>query len=429
MNFLRRTLISRPLAAGIVITLVTVALVGSILLTSTSIGCGPAQKVGLKLQRCGTPVAATLSPSPSNPTAPSPYQQPSPNPYSNPASEPNPNPPSNPYPNPPSNPYPNPPSSAYPPPASGAYPPFYPAASSPGQPGPYTVSCRLPIYSGQSGSGGFLVFPGGTYVSDPSSAVLVPSPSPGGASPSPQQGPGGPGNFFGLSYDRKYSRWLAVPFTWITPDGTKYAFPSGNAVYVQDLASGTLTTLGQGHLWSIVGVWSTGVYAVQPNAPGLWLLPFSGAATELVNTGWWQAVSAGAAYGTSTSAVPQGVANTILRYDLKTGATVDWFTRDGAQSTVMGFAANGDPVLSVYYSNYGTELWSTTGANGGVPILSSQYEGLSTNGNVIGDANGIWLPLYYQYGYGNNQQMALYVPGKGLFGMSSITGAIAGACL
>jgi hypothetical protein len=425
MTFLRRTVLDRPLAAGIVITVVTVALVGGILLTSTSLGCGPANNIGVKMQRCaaGAPVAARLSPSPY--LVPTPSTNPNPYPASNPNPNPNPNPASNP------NPYPNPVSGPEPPtggPASGAYPPYYPPASG-GIPASYSISCRLPIYSGQPGSGGFLVFPGGTYIADPSSAVTVPSPSPAIPSPSPQMGPGGPPGFYGLSYDHRYSRWLAVPYSWITPDGTRYAFATPNAIYVEDLGAGTLTALGQGHNWVIVGVQAAGVYAVQPNNAGLWLLSFSGASTQIVSTGWWQAVSADAAYGTATSAVPQGVANTIIRYDLKTGTTEAWFTRDGASTSVAGFDSSGNPILTVYYYNQGMEVWFTTAPGEGTPILGPS-EGLSLNGIVLGDANGIWLSLYSQYASnGNQQETALYVPGKSLYGMSNISGTLAGPCI
>jgi hypothetical protein len=426
MRFLRRTAIDRPLATGIAITVVTVALVGTVLLTSTTLGCAPADKVGLKLPRCanGSPVAARLTPSPYLMPTPSPTEYPN----QSPPPAPNPNPPSNPYPNPPSGPE---PPNGYP--ATGAYPPFYPPASYPNQSMPYSVSCRLPIYAGQSGSGGFIVFPGGSFIADPTSAVLAPEPSPGSPSPSTQpMGPGGPQNFYGLTYDHKYSRWLAVPYSWVTPDQTRYAFPTADGVYVDDIASGSLTELGQGHPWSIVGVQSAGVYAVLPNAAGLWLLPFSGMPSELLTTGYWQAVSATAAYGTATSAVPQGASNTILRYDLKAATVQNWFTRDGAQSSVTGFDAVGNPVITVYYYGQyqGSELWIVTAADQGTPILGSQAEGVSANGNVIGDANGLWMAIYYQYAYaGNQQEMALYVPGKGLFGMSNISGQLAGPCV
>src|SRR5216684_9202043 len=41
----------------------------------------------------------------------------------------------------------------------------------------YTLSLHdaLPISQGQSGSGGFIVFPGGSYIPDPRSAVTVPA--------------------------------------------------------------------------------------------------------------------------------------------------------------------------------------------------------------------------------------------------------------
>jgi hypothetical protein len=422
-----RSLRTRQGVAAVLITAITLALIGVVLVAATPVGCGPANALGLKTvaSRCARQ-ASNLSPAPPSPTI-NPTQQPSPSPALSPSASPSTTPDATPS---------SLPTNTQPPdgqPASGAYPPFYPAASvGTGTPA-YSLNCRLPIYAGQAGSGGFLVLPGGTFIADPGSAVTLPSPPPGTASPTPppQAGPGGYPGFYGLSYDRQLSRWLPVPNTWVAPDGSRYVFPSTDGIYVVAVSAGTVSEIGSGKAWNIVGVQAAGVYAMQPNAAGLWLLSFAGTVTEVTTAGFWQAVGAQAAYGTMTSAVPQGVANTIVRFDLAAGSLTSWFTRGGAQGYVVGVDASGRAIINVSYfnNNGGNEIWIATAAGSAIPVIGSQYEGLSTTGTPISDANGVWLPVYNQYAYGNTQQqIVLYVEGKGVYGITNIGGSLAGGC-
>lgn len=294
------------------------------------------------------------------------------------------------------------------------------------------LNCRLPVYAGQSGSGGFIVFPGGTFVADPSSAVSLPA----GAPAPPPMGMGQQW-YGGLSYDKAFSKWLPVPITWVSPDGSRYALPSTNSVWVQNVADGTHVLLGEGQQWLISAFLSDGVYAAPVNSAGLWLLPISGPPRQIATTGYWRAVAAGAAYGTTTSAVPQGAANPIIKLDLKTGAISDWFVRGNAQATILGFDAQGHPVLQLYYPapNSRGEIWLTTAPSTGVPLSTSNspsYYGQppQLNGAPLGDTNGIWFQAYAQYppGGASNSGMVLYVPNSGLYWMSNISGQIAGGC-
>src|SRR5579864_2298242 len=201
--------------AAILVTVVTLATVATLIVVTTPIGCG----LGYKGAQC-TPRFAAATPS-SQPAQPSPTSTepfvppasptyPQPQPTDEPASAPNPNPPyppvpsqSYPYPTPAQNVHdPSMPGYAY---ASGAYPPLYPMSS--GGPQAVGLTCRLPIYAGGPGSGGFLVLPDGSFIADPRSGVAIPSPSPGTPSPTPQLGYG-PQNWFGLSYDAKADKWL-----------------------------------------------------------------------------------------------------------------------------------------------------------------------------------------------------------------------------
>ena len=438
MQRLREIFGARPVAA-VLVTVVTLAIIGGVLFSTTTVACGPAQKAGLKLQHCAArPVAARVSPSPTAFPSRAPY--PSSQPYTPPASEPYTPPASQPY-YPPSSGY-CPPDSGpycpgssgpYPPdgpgPASGSYPPFQPPATGAAGlaiPG-YQLSCRLPIYVGPSGSGGFIVFPGGNFIADPSSAVTLPTPP--GYTPPPQAGYG-PG-ISGLTYDTATSTWLPVARNQVAPDGGHYVFPSATSLYVVDARTKSVTEVGQGHQWNIIGVVNDAVYAEVPGAPGLWKLPFSGAATQIISSGFWQLASPSAAYGTASSSLPQGVTTTIMKLDLATAQlNTSFYSREGTSSGVIGFDAHGNPLIQVNYfaQGGGSEVWlvSSTGA---IPLFGSgSYgQGLILQGTPAGDSHGVWMPLYVQSYTGGNG-FGLYVPNSGVYWMSNYGGQLAGGC-
>lgn len=414
-------------AAIALVTLLTLGIVGAVVVTTTSVGCGPANKLGLKTASCleggkvGN-VAGIPSPSPiakGGYTAPP--QQPSapPPPDTSGASA---NPPYNPG------------ASSYPPynPGSSSGNPYqYPASSgappvpSTGSGGPpqQAFSCRLPVYAGGPGSGGFIVFPGQTFVADPRSAVTVPSPSPGGASPAPQPqyGPGYPQGWYGMTYDAGYGKWLPVPYAWVSPDGVHYAYALGGDVYAQNVKDGTQVELASGKNFGVIDVENDGVYAEPINAPGLWFLPYSGTERQVTTTHFWQGVSHGAAYGTPTSQVPSGASNTIDKLDLKSGAITEFFTQAGAVSQVTGFDLAGHPIIQVNYQQ-GTAIFLVTSPSTSTVLASGTYGyGYSMPGGTpIADGHGIW------YSMGNG--VVLYSNGQWFF-MASIGGQLAGQCL
>ena len=410
-----QTLRSRQLIAGVVVSVVTVAVIGVVLVATTSIGCGPANALALKSisKHClnAQTAAATRTPSPSPLFIPAPIPQP----YNPPASQPY-NPPS-------SGPYPPNGNQSSPP-----FPPFYPPSSGPGPViAPFTLNCRLPVYAGPPGSGGFVVFPDGTFVADSKSGVTLPSPSPGSPSPAPQPGYGQ--YYSALSYDFAYKKWLPAPSNAVAPDGSRYAYVSPNSIYVQDVADSTQVELGDGKVWFIVGVEADGVYAGNPNIAGLWFLPYSGSPRQITTAGYWQAEAAGFAYGTETSAVPQGVSNTILRLNLMTGASESWFTRTGASSQVSGFDRKGNLIVFVFpFSGRGPEVWIANSATTALPIMSPDM-GLFANGTPIADSHGVWFAASVQdFSNGSGGGQVLYVPGSGVYLMARIGGQLAGGC-
>jgi hypothetical protein len=205
---------------------------------------------------------------------------------------------------------------------------------------------------------------------------------------------------------------------------------------VQNVADSTHVLLGDGQPWFVIAFLSDGVYATNPNSAGLWLLPLSGTPRHIATTGYWRAVTAGAAYGTPTSAVPDGASNGIIKLDLKTGAITDWFARGNSQASVLGFDAQGHPIIQLYYytaPNTGTEIWLTTAPSTGVPLggqsSGGYYYGMhpTLQGTPVGDSHGIWFQAYSQQGPARNG-VVLYVPASGFYWMSNIGGQLAGGC-
>jgi hypothetical protein len=211
---------------------------------------------------------------------------------------------------------------------------------------------------------------------------------------------------------------VPVPRAWVAPDGKRYAYPgTAEGIYVVDIASNTQTEIGDGNRWQVLDVETEGVYAVQVNSAGLWLLPFAGSASQLTKSGYWTSVGGGAAYGTETSAVPQGVATQIERFDLKTHTQQHWFKVDNATSYPFGFDAGGHPIMSVTPIPFGTsQLWLVKGLGSAEVLADNSFN----FGLPVADSHGIWL-MNYQTTY-------LLVPGQALFVVANVGGQLAGGC-
>jgi len=423
---------SGPVIAVVVVTAMTLAIVGGVIFAATGAGC----KVGLKLGRCATNTASVGPVIPSPTYGPKPGQPPFQ--YKPPAVPPA----SAPYVPPafasPAYPPPNVGSSSAPPTrdpswppyqydASSAFPPIYSVSSQP-LPSNIALSCRLPVYAGGPGSGGFIEFPARDFVADPRSATSPPSP-PAGYTP-PPPGPYGQSVNNGISYDRVLCKWLPVPHNLVSPDGTRYAyvFPGDQGVYIIDANSGAQTEIGDGKQWNVLALDATSVYGTvfsqQGPLAGLWQLPYSGTPRQITTAGYWSAVGGGAAYGTSTSAVPQGATNIILRLDLKTGTSQPWFEVDHSQASVGGFDPSGNPLIidnvqttnSYGYQTYATQVWDVPGIGTGYVIASNPPFGWP----AVADSHGVWFP-------GGNQPY-LFIPGQGVFVVANIGGNPAGEC-
>ena len=400
------------------VTVITLGTAGTIVLVATPAGC----RVGLQLAgtKCqapsplagfpgATPTAgATFSavPTSGQSTSPSPFEPPASNSYPTPTP-------------PPYNSNPNVPHDPSLPPyefdvGSGSFPPAYPEITS-GFATPSTFSCRLPIFANGPGSGGFIVFPDRTFIGDPRSGVALP---PSGASP-PPQGPYGQPLFFGLSYDRAVSRWVPVQRSWVAPDGKHYAYPDfSDGIEIVDVVANTQVKVGAGKHWQVIDVEAEGVYAGQLNIAGLWLVPFTGAASQITAEGYWSSVGGGAAYGTDTSSLPYGVPTVIVRIDLKTHVKQNWFEVNNATSFPWGFDGAGHAIMVVQPIGQGQSfLWLVTGLGNALVISSNN----SFSGPPVADKHGLWFMNY--------QTTFLWVPGVGMQVQANIGGNLAGACI
>lgn len=136
-----------------------------------------------------------------------------------------------------------------------------------------TLSCRLPISNGQPGSGGFVVFPSAKFQADPASSVKSDA-------------------VYGMSFDLAAGKWLPVPRSYISPDGTRYAYWDwqSRSIVAVSVASGAETQVGprlngaasaarlNAQNWQLIEALDDGVYATPAGETqtGLWLFPWSG---------------------------------------------------------------------------------------------------------------------------------------------------------
>lgn len=410
---------SARIIAATTVTIVSLALLGGVaLLTTTPLGCGPAERLGLNgiVSRCRATANLSTAASPSPAASPT-------SAYTPPVSEPFSPPVSAPY---------------VPPTPDSRFAPQFQAtpgvAGGPITPA-YQLTCKLPVYSPEIGKGGFIQFPDGNFVVDPTSDVPPPSPDP--LAPAASN--------YGPSYDPAFSRWVPVPYSQVSTDGSHYAYTTIDAVHVVTLPAGTASVLGKGRLWTIVSLGTQGVYAMPGSGPGLWLLAYSGGVQQVTASGYWYVATQGYAYGIPTNPLTYNSVTGLwtmvweqiatIRVDLKTGALATWFARDNAISTPFGIDAQGDPVIQVRHfdtphSSTGidttptvTEFWIATGPNDATGIFSSA-SGMTYVDGYFADTRGIWFRVDPP-----QTSIQLYVPGSGLYAMSSLRILFAGRCV
>jgi hypothetical protein len=305
-------------------------------------------------------------------------------------------------------------------------------------------SCRLPIASsdapfdgkqadGRKGTGGFITFPNATFQTDLASLG---------------------------SYDPAARKWLPVPFSWISPDGSAYAYTDGATGYVTDAGSGTRKSFGLPYPAMVVAYDTSGVYVehVIPfsdaNPRGIGLLdPSSGAYAQLFPPGtadeqqWFSVERGGIGYvlqlnqfwGNPPVDGARPIGNELYRVDLNQsappfvfGGLVSVMSIADAAIMLVGFDGGDQPVLSARSTSYYRIYTAASIQIGGTPSMPSgppEYEGPPTadwnpTGPALGDTHGIWFTS-------KSGSIWLYVPGKGMKRVAQLpmqSPIIAGPC-
>lgn len=272
--------------------------------------------------------------------------------------------------------------------------------------------CRLPI---DRGMGAFVDIPANltgtgivdTVSDDPTSDVKLPD---GEARA-------------GLSYNWTFKRWLPVPYKWVVPDESRYAYTDSQArIHLVNLSASSDSAITQSGKWGVYGLTADAIYAGQrdptrqPSLLGLWRIPLTGGAPQqLASQGTWLVIGGGAAWSVVQSdpaprapAVPENsVGFTLMRLDLQTGQTAIWYTSSGGRFHVVAADASGRAILAGVDA---PRIWVVTAAGAG------QATDVSSIVDAMADSHGVWyedpmsiavylisgsVPRYMgQYGYG-----------------------------
>jgi hypothetical protein len=162
------------------------------------------------------------------------------------------------------------------------------------------------------------------------------------------------------------------------------------------------------------------------------LLPFSGSPQQITAGGYWTAIGGGAAYGTALPADRQGTPNPILRLDLKTGTSIQWFMMDDTSSTsitrLVGLDLSGVPIV-LTSDLYVVRVWLVPTLGGAKVIAAfSSSAALYLNGSPVADAHGIWFSANGGAAHPGAVAMLLWVPDGGWYQVAKIGGTLAGGC-
>jgi hypothetical protein len=252
--------------------------------------------------------------------------------------------------------------------------------------------------------GGFVTFPAGTYAADPDGAFTVQLSA--GTLTSVKTPKLVGSSYQSPFYDRGYQRWLPVARAAVYPDGSRYAYASGQPsprVHIVDVVTGRETAFAEAHpYYAQVFDFSTGgVYLAgigEAGETGVWLVnPASGAERQVSADKIVVAVYGGKAW---LSDSPTGAQNPdrLVELDLTTGAKTVWFSRPGRTVSLDGLTDDGLPVISV--SDAGAYLLRSPSARDQI------YSGGNWFANVSSDVHGVWMNSF--------DGLYLYTPGKSL---------------
>jgi hypothetical protein len=276
-----------------------------------------------------------------------------------------------------------------------------PTATSPGAQG----VCRLPVSIG-SVSGGWIDYPSGSFVEDPTaggyldSGVLKTKAQPVLVSAS---------GTYEFAYSRTLKRWLPSPFPLVSPDGTAYLWTEyetdkpvtlstkrGNVnwdltrVHLTQARSGADRVLFQDSLYQAISLTATAAYVTEDVYGGLARLDLATRQLHKLVEGKFEWVVNGA-YAWATDSGDRQQYDTLYRADLATGTIQPFFSQPGALAVMInGIDATGSLLVEVRRQPAGVftvDHW----------LVSAQGSRLLTNNppmlaNVwIVDSEGVWL--------------------------------------
>jgi hypothetical protein len=270
--------------------------------------------------------------------------------------------------------------------------------------------CKIAVSSGQPGGGGFIALPGGTFALDPSSDVSIPV---------PVGSPYRPTNF-GFTF--RAGRWFPVKPDWVSPDGSRYAYPDPTGIHVITVADGTDTVLGKGQAWQLLYLQNDGAYGVAANHTiGLWFLPLTGSPRQLTDRGYWITMSGSVAYGMQAQSVPSGVTNTVLRLDPATGLIVTWWSDPPAGVQLLATAPD-NGVLMLIPSQYFpfVDVRRMSQPDQWIPVFSDVNGQRYLTPPVLVDSRGTWL---------SDNGGVWLSSSSGTLLVSTVSGQLASGCL
>jgi len=267
-------------------------------------------------------------------------------------------------------------------------------ASPSASPATIDLACQLPVAVGSTP--GFVTFPGGSFTADPHPNIVQVPTLPFAPT---------------LIYDRPFGRWLTVPWSHVSSDGSQYLYRgSDGSIHLASISSGgdhVLVTSGaspSGKGWFPVGLTTTAIYiaaASNLNGPapapfyGLWSAKADGTALKsIAQSGVWRLIGNGAAWGVT----PQ-IATSLNRLDLATAAQTVWYAPEHSVVYLFDTDTSGNPLVGVTGNNQSTyRVGFVTGQGSFVGIgLPAQPNWASadhwiTTGLVT--QSGIWLTAF-----------------------------------
>jgi len=269
------------------------------------------------------------------------------------------------------------------------------------------LTCRLPVISPASGGeppGGWVTFPGGTFVRDPASLpVRVDQSLP--------------------SYNRAIGAWVPVESEKVAPDGASYVLTSYNStppLYLVDAKTGNRRLLLseenegpiRGSAWKVIQYASEGIYLWTGNGgmempvPGLWLLdPQTGSVRLIDGSHYWGKVSGGFAWALDEAGT-RASASKVHRLDLRTGE-VSTLYESKANIALLAPTLEGEMLIDYGAIGY-PQLATLAGPGQFVPVeLPGPFPPIFTASLA---PQGVWLAVYGSAWSG----IALYVKGEGV---------------